>query len=353
MKYLKSFNESVKDMMTPKPIDEIRKSLKNLSSEEKLKTGCIKGLIWLVKDALDEGVDVHWDNDHALAFASGNGHIEIVKLLLSVGADANRVLNRNNHDLLWAIDRHKEIKKLLKQYSKKKVNESVKDMMTPKSTEDIKKVIEKLPPYKALATAYKYELPELIKLGWDRVKPINDKLYQDTKKFKKNNIDGFMDFICSWLDKQGGKSYEVQEVFGSISEKMGAIMEEEYDDGDEEMDEFEHPLPTGQKTVDSIYSDNTIKSYKQLVINYVIDELSHNIWDKEEEDWEEEYDEDDEETNEVEDDGNEYEEDAARQTREQKIKLENERLEKEEKEKEEKKLRNKIKNFLGFNKKED
>ena len=92
----------------------------------------------------------------------------------------------------------------------KSFNESVRDKMTPKSTEDIKKVIEKLPPYKALATAYKYELPELIKIGWDRIKPINDKLYQDTKKFKKSNIDGFMIFICDWIVEQGGNSYDVQ-----------------------------------------------------------------------------------------------------------------------------------------------
>ena len=128
---------------------------------------------------------------------------------------------------------------------------------------------------------------------------------------------------------------------------MGANIEEDYDDV-EEMDEFDHPLPTGQRTVDSIYSDNTIKLYKQLIISYAIDGLSHNIFEYEdEEDWEEEYDEDEEPLEEEEISTPEE------LTREQKIKLENERLEKEEKEKEEKKLRNKIKNFLGFNKKED
>jgi len=155
------------------------------------------------------------------------------------------------------------------------INESVRDLMKPKSTEDITKVIEKMPPYKALATAYKYELPEVIKVCQERIKPINVKLYQDTKKFNKSNIDKFMDFVCTWVDSQDGNSYDVQETFEIITLRMGTKTEKWYEYWDEEQDEFDQP--SGERTTESIYSDNTIEMYKQLVISYAIDEVSHNI----------------------------------------------------------------------------
>jgi len=240
----------------------------------------------------------------------------------------------------------------IKSYSES-INEGIRDKMTPKSTDDIKQVIGKLPPYKALSKAYEFELPELIKLGWERVKPINDKLYQASKKFNRNNIDKFMDFICTWIDEQGGNSRDVQEVFESISWKLGISEEdeEEYED-DEELDEFDHPLPTTQKTEDTIYSDNTIKLYKQLVISYAIDEVSHNAYEEEEDDWEDDGGWEEEQgggmMHEEEEDEDAYY-DRLTSEMEEKLKEEEEEELKKKKEEEEKKPINKIKKFLGFN----
>ena len=53
-------------------------------------------MLWLVKDALSEGTDVHARDDYALRWASGNGHVEVVKVLLNAGANVHA-----NND--WAL----------------------------------------------------------------------------------------------------------------------------------------------------------------------------------------------------------------------------------------------------------
>ena len=170
-------------------------------------------------------------------------------------------------------------------------NESVKDMMTPKSSEDVKKAIENLPPYKALARANKNNVDsDIIKMCLDRVKPINDKLYQDTKKFNKKNIREFLNFVCTWIDEQGGESYDIQEKFDDIVFTLSNIIEEE-----DEYEDDEGNIVTQEDIIEeeSIYSNNTIELFKQFVISYVIDYLSHNIYVREDEEEEEDYDEDD------------------------------------------------------------
>lgn len=226
------------------------------------------------------------------------------------------------------------------------VNESVKDMMKPKATEDIIKSLEKMKPYEALAHANKYKLPEVVKIFQAKVKPINDKLIQDSKKYNKKNLSEFVDFVCTWMDDQGGQSYEIYDTFVDITNRLGDSKEE---GGWEEGDEGDEDVFVEPHTVDSIYSDNTVKSFKQLLMNYVIDELSNTIYESEEDDGDE-YEED-----EIEDRLAEQEEMATPEelTRDQKIKLEVARMEKEKKEKDAKKPINKIKNFLGFNKKEE
>jgi len=103
-------NEAIKHL-SPKSEEEIRSSFKNLSPQEKLETGSEEGLLWLVKDALAAGADVHARNDYALRWASKNGHVEVVKVLLAVGADVHA---RNDYALRWASQNgHVEMVKVL------------------------------------------------------------------------------------------------------------------------------------------------------------------------------------------------------------------------------------------------
>jgi hypothetical protein len=230
-------------------------------------------------------------------------------------------------------------------------NESVKDLMTPKSLEDVKKAIDKLPPYKALAQANRNKVDnDIIRMCLERVKPINDKLRQDTKKFNKKTLLEFVDFVNTWIDEQGGASYSIDERFRPFAYDLTNRDEEEYEGEEMTIEE-------------SIYSDTTVESFKELMINYVIDYLGHNTYvDEEEEDeddgtdWDiaddddhdDEYDEEEEEEDE---DGEDVERRVEREIREIEEEERLEKLEKEklEKEKEKNKPINKIKNFLGFN----
>jgi len=73
------------------------------------------GHLEVVKLLLEYGSDVHARDDYALRCASKNGHLEVVKLLLENGADVHA---RENEALRWASDNgHLEVVKLLKNWS--------------------------------------------------------------------------------------------------------------------------------------------------------------------------------------------------------------------------------------------
>jgi len=140
----KLVNESIKHL-TPRSEEELQAIFKNLSPEEKFKTGIEQGITWIVKDAIaagatnihygddwplknacdngyyeitklliDNGANVHHFSDYALRHASFHGYYKIVKLLLDAGADVHAA---NDEPLRWARgERHTEIVKLLKQY---------------------------------------------------------------------------------------------------------------------------------------------------------------------------------------------------------------------------------------------
>jgi len=184
-----NINESIKHLK-PRSEEEIRSSLKNLSSEEKLKTGAEEGLLWLVKDALNKGADVHAYNDYALRLASDKGHVEVVKMLLDAGANVHadndgalRLASWSGHVEVVKVlldagaYGHLEVVKLLKQYSKKKkrVNESIKHLKS-RSEEELyniwKKRIEEINqmnPYDMITTVYEevrdYEIIPRDKFG--------------------------------------------------------------------------------------------------------------------------------------------------------------------------------------------
>ena len=68
----------------------------------------------VVKILLGAGADVHAENDLALRFASQYGHSEVVKILLEAGADVHA---DNDQALRWARQKgYTEVVKLLEQY---------------------------------------------------------------------------------------------------------------------------------------------------------------------------------------------------------------------------------------------
>ena len=136
----KKVNESIKHL-TPRSEQELQTTMKNLSPKEKLDTGAEQGIIWLVKDAIAAGADVHARNDYALQNASYYGHAEMVKLLLNAGANVHA---RDDLALWWASNNgHAEVVKLLKRDVTKKVNESIKHL-TPRSEDEMRQSIKDL-----------------------------------------------------------------------------------------------------------------------------------------------------------------------------------------------------------------
>jgi len=68
----------------------------------------------VVKLLLEQGADVHAENDYALRWAAINGHTKVVKLLLEQGADVHV---RDDLALRCAAEYgHTEVVKLLEKY---------------------------------------------------------------------------------------------------------------------------------------------------------------------------------------------------------------------------------------------
>ncbi len=181
-KYNQYIKESIRDKMKPKSEDEIKKSLKKMNTTDKLKTSIKNDLYWLAEEAIEEldGVipkdmvklivdfieyngididifkllihngldlkdypnllielienefidivelllerkiyDVHHHNDLALLKAITTGNIDMVKLLISYGADAKKVLRifklkPEKYHSEYDYDTNENIKKIIK-----------------------------------------------------------------------------------------------------------------------------------------------------------------------------------------------------------------------------------------------
>lgn len=83
--YLKSLslNENIMQYLKPKSEDEILKSIKTSSPNDRLYNGVKYNLIDMVKQALKDGADPSFDSNKSLEIATHGGNLEIVKLLLN------------------------------------------------------------------------------------------------------------------------------------------------------------------------------------------------------------------------------------------------------------------------------
>lgn len=184
-------NESLRSKMTPKSHEDIRNDMEHLSPNQKLMRGAREGIFWIIKDAMEEGADIHYSNDialqliideygtnmealkyllkkgadvhaaddYALRFACEYGQLDVIELLLKYGANPHA-----NSDYAIQIaqeDGRNDILDLFKNYGH--INEGVRDKMTPKSKEDIEKTLKGYTPSQKLELGYKHQSWNLVK----------------------------------------------------------------------------------------------------------------------------------------------------------------------------------------------
>ena len=82
---------SEKEEITPAVIERLIEEGANVHADDNdaLRWSSLKGHLGAVKVLLEHSADVHADEDDALQWASINGHLEVVKVLLEHGADVH------------------------------------------------------------------------------------------------------------------------------------------------------------------------------------------------------------------------------------------------------------------------
>jgi hypothetical protein len=158
MKYLKSYNESIRSKMIGKSEDDIKILFKKLTPNQKLVRAAEYGILWALKEAIEEGANIDYNNGSALRLACLKKQIEIIKILIDNGANINKwktvLIN-------FAKEQgNNEVVELLKQYMNK-TNESIRSKMTPKSSEDIKKSLADLDAIKKYSFIKKHNIKDL------------------------------------------------------------------------------------------------------------------------------------------------------------------------------------------------
>jgi ankyrin repeat protein len=109
------------------------------NSDEMLRETCEKGHTDVVKVLVKYGCDIHSVDEQPLRNAVYHDHIELAKYLLDNGADLHTW-----KDYCFRYAHSDEMKELLNSYLK--TNESVRDMMKPKSKEELRIEIDKMVP---------------------------------------------------------------------------------------------------------------------------------------------------------------------------------------------------------------
>lgn len=83
MKYLQSYNESIRDFLKPKSEEEIVNSTENLTPYQKFYKGCLFGYLPLVKQGVESGIDPSIEGNIGIKLSSEKGYIDVVKYLLT------------------------------------------------------------------------------------------------------------------------------------------------------------------------------------------------------------------------------------------------------------------------------
>jgi len=167
---------------------EIKSMLKALNPNEKYRLGINNNLLWLVQEAIDDGVEIVDDED--LVVACTHKNIELIELLLNNGGDVTVyvleqaihignidivnllleydgifVLEEYYDDLIYVAKQNKDnaminFLKELNPYGND-LNEGIRDKMLPKSSEEILKGLEGLIPFAKLSKIYDNKVQHL------------------------------------------------------------------------------------------------------------------------------------------------------------------------------------------------
>lgn len=166
MKYLQSYNESIRDHLKPKSEEEIKRSIDKVNAGVKeenlpnanLLTACTRGLFDLAKKAIEDGADVNLGDGVFLQSTAVHGYLDIAQLLLDNGADPTA--NNSYAYTLARFKGHKDVAELLKSKTGDSIsnpldvlfsnNESVRDKMIPKSEEELEEVLKNKTPKEQL-----------------------------------------------------------------------------------------------------------------------------------------------------------------------------------------------------------
>jgi len=148
-----TFNESIRDLMKPKSKEEIFKSIENMSYPQVnrlLWKEVSKGEIDVVEVLIELGVNIHNNDEEALQVAMRFNKPEMTEFLIKQGANFHHREILELMDILPSSNNSVQIVQNLL-----KTNESVRDLMKPKSEEEIRKSIgeEKYNIYKSLSDA--------------------------------------------------------------------------------------------------------------------------------------------------------------------------------------------------------
>lgn len=184
----KIVNESVRDKMTPKSEEEIEDALNGKTPMELFREGDWDDNEWLIIKAIDKGLDLNFNNKEPLKAIIRQNCVDTVKYLLEKGVDLNPSLGFDPF-YIAAFNGHVRIIKLLIKYKvkldrdvtkvaiihdhinaavllsdyyeKQKVNEGVRDMMTPKSKEEIEEELEDLEPGERMRTIFNQQMEDI------------------------------------------------------------------------------------------------------------------------------------------------------------------------------------------------
>jgi len=223
----KLIKENIGNILKPKSKEDINNYINQLTQKEKDKklfTACVKNQPNIVKLLIEAGANVNAKNDDnftSLMFTSYNGYEEIVKLLIDTGANVSAQDKRKYTALIYATQANKikivkllieagadinardnfentaltyvyrnsnrEIIDLLKRYGAKDVNESLHDILKPKSYEDIKNIQK----YFSSVLNYMLNNPKNIYSEINNINIIDkiQRLYHISQNFIKNNYN--------------------------------------------------------------------------------------------------------------------------------------------------------------------
>lgn len=84
-RYSEFIVEGIKDKMTPKSEEDIRRMFSEMTPEQKLERGAANGIMWVVKDGLEELGGKKYSLKVAINNAAQNNHVDIVEYLIDNG----------------------------------------------------------------------------------------------------------------------------------------------------------------------------------------------------------------------------------------------------------------------------